>query len=800
MLMNYLKIAARNLLKNKLFSFINILGMSLSLASVFIIGLFVLDELSFDDHISNADRKFRVVNTRISDAGDNAEFPIIPYPFADYLKKDFPEVESTARVMDTFGEQLFELGDKRFQEGNGVYAESSIIDMLSLNLLKGDPQHAFDGKNEVVLTESMSKKYFNNASAIGKSIKINKQDYVVSGVIADPVDQFHLNLSYLISFPTLTQNWTDFRFHNWINQQYNTYVELKPGTDAKAFESKLEGFVSKYAWPKTKPEGFYYIPHLQRVKDIHLYSANHQWEIAVRGNAQMVYILMIAAVLILVIACLNFINLSTARSIKRMKEVGVRKVVGAYRSQLVFQFVMESVLITLISLFIAVTITQTLLPYLNAFTEKNIPSPFKPTTVALLLAAITLLGFVAGSYPALHLSSFRPSLIFSSKEGRGGNVDVLRKGLVVLQFSFSFFLIIGALVVINQNDLLQNKDLGFSKDHVIIMPLTRNQLKNAEAMKHEYANHPNVKSAGLSYGLPGEIVAGDGIVDAATGKSWGANMFIIDEDFIPTMEMKVIAGKGFSKDSPNGIAHGFILNEEAVRSFGYGTPEEALGRKINWNVWGSDSLKKGEVIGVVKDFHFRTLRDKISPVVMHVAPNYFYTLTLRVKPENIQETIAHLESTWKKAESEWPFDYRFLDKNFDKMYKNEQKLSSLLTWFTAFAIFIACLGLFGLVEYNVHQRAKEISIRKVFGAGIPSLLLLLTKRYFILILISFVMVIPVSAYVANEWLQGFAYHITLSPMLFVKAGILIILITITTVIFQSLRAASSNPARVLKNE
>jgi putative ABC transport system permease protein len=800
MLYNYWKIALRNLLKNKLFSLINILGMSLSLASVFIIGLFVMDEHSFDKHISNVDRKFRVVNTRYSDNGEQSLLPIIPYPTATYLEKDFPEIESSARMMDTYGDNLFEAGTKQFQEGNGVYAETAIGPLLSLQYIEGDPLTALDEKNRVVLTQSLAKKYFGEEKALNKPIRINKIDFAVSGVVSDPPDQFHLGVRYFISFPTLTQNWTPIRFENWINQQYFTYIELKPDVNAEAFNSKLKAFVEKYAWPKTKPEGFYYIPHLQPVSDIHLHSANHQWEIARRGNAQMVYILVIAAVLILVIASLNFINLSTARSLKRMKEVGVRKVVGAYRSQLTVQFMLESVLLTLASLAIAVTLTQLLLPALNNFTEKSIIPPFDFFTSLLLIGAAILLGCLAGSYPALHLSQFRPSMIFANKEGRSGSVDMLRKGLVIVQFAFSFFLIIGAMVVIQQNDLLRNKDLGFNKDHVIVVPLTNKQLANAEALKHEYANHPSIKKAGLSYGLPGDIVAGDGIVDAATGKPWGANMFIIDEDFLSTMDMKVIAGRSFSKSSPADSRSGFILNEEAVKSFGYGTPENAIGKKIDWTIWGKDSVKHGEVIGVVKDFHFRSLRDKIAPVVMHVAPDYFYTLTLRISGENVAETIAHLKNIWEKAESEWPFDYRFLDDNFDAMYKNEQKLSSLLTWFTGFAIFIACLGLFGLVEYNVNQRAKEISIRKVFGANIASLLFLLTRRYFVLILIAFVIVIPISIMIANQWLESFAYRIKIHPLLFAEAAALVTLITLVTVVFQSLKAANSNPAKVLKNE
>lgn len=800
MLFNYFKIAFRNLLKNKLFSLINILGMSISLASVFVISLFVHDEFRFDKHIADADRKFRIYNYRVTDSGEAGNLAIVPYPMATFLQKDFPEIESTLRIMDTYGTTLFESGDKKVEESNGIYADSTIGEMLSLNFLQGDPTTALEKPNHVVLTQTIARKYFGEENPVGKSLKISKTDYTVSGVIADPPQHFHLKINYIFSMTSLTQHWTPYRFENWINQQYVTYVTLKPGTDAAAFESKLTAFVEKYAYPKTKPAGFSYIPHIQSITDVHLHSSDFQWEIAQRGNAQTVYILMVTAGLILIIACLNFINLSTARSFKRMKEVGVRKVIGAYRTQLIFQFVTESVVITLISLAIAIAITELTLPGLNNFTEKTIASPFNPITVASLAMGSIVLGFMAGSYPAFHLSKFKPALALAHKKDGIGGVDFLRKSLVVIQFAFSFFLIISALIVIGQNDLLRNKDMGFNKEQLVVLKLTRQQLKSAEAIKHQFSDHPNIISSALSFGLPGDIIAGDGIIDAASGKNWGANMLMIDTDYISTMGMKVIAGSGFNPGSPFGIKQGFVLNETAVKSFGYGTPEQAIGKKLNWSIWGSDSLKKGEVIGVVKDFNFRSLREKVAPVVMHVEPNYFWTMTLRVKPEGMHETIAYLQSSWEKTESEWPFQYSFLDKKFDEMYRNETKLSALLTWFTGFAIFVSCLGLFGLVEYSVNQRAKEISIRKIFGAGIPSLLLLLTRHYFLLILVAFVIMIPVSYYTANQWLQNFAYHVVISPVIFVKAGGLILLITLATVIVQSMKAATSNPAKILKNE
>ncbi len=802
MLTNYFKIAFRNLMKNRLFSFINILGMSISLTSVFTIALFVMDELKYDKHITDADRKFRFYNSPIGESGEARKLAVLPYPLATYIQKDLPEVESTLRIMSTFGDNLFEVNGKQLQESHGLFAETEITEMLSLNFVEGNPATAFDKPNQIVLSKTTAKKYFGEESALGQAIKVSKSDYTVSGVVADLPATSHLRMNYLLSFPSLTQNWAPVRFENWVNQQYITYVKLKPGTDAKAFEAKVNELIDKYSDPQTKPQGFVHEPHLQNIRDIHLNSADFQWDVAVAGSGQSVYILTITATLILIIACLNFINLSTARSIRRMKEVGVRKVVGAMKSQLVIQFVMESVVITCIALFIAVTVTAAALPFLNAFAEKSIHDPFTPLTLVALALGAVVLGFVAGSYPAFHLSKFRPAMILSHKGGTGGssNVELFRKGLVVVQFAFSFFLIISAMIVLSQNDYLRNKDLGFEKEQLLVVRLSSAQRQNIQALKHEYGNHPNILGATLSYGLPGDIVAGDGITDPATGKNWGASMIIADEDYISTFGMKMIAGRMFDKNSPSDPANAFILNEEAVKTFGYGTPEEALGKKVDWQIWGTDSLKHGEVVGVVKDFHIRNFRDKISPLVMHIAPQYFFTLTLRIKPEGMQETIAHLESTWKKADSEWPFNYNFIDENFDKMYKNEEKLSTLLTSFTFLAILIACMGLFGLVEYSVNQRAKEISIRKIFGAGTSSLLVLLTKQYFILVTVAFIAIIPVSYYLSQQWLEGFVYRIQIDPLIFIKAALIVVSITVLTVLFQSLRAATSNPANVLRNE
>ena len=800
MLLNYFKIALRNLTKNKLFSLINVFGMAISLASCLLIGLFVWDELQFDNYYPDKERTFRVYNVRTGDDGVTNYLPIVPLPFAPYMQKDFPEIESTLRMMDTYSGQLFEINDKKLLESNGVYAEHTVFNMLSINVIKGSAEEALVKPNMVAISKSLATKYFKDGNILGENLKIDGQDFQVSAIFDDTPDHSHLKINYLLSFATLTKNWVKDRNENWQWQQIFTYLKLKPNTDAKALEAKFLPFVEKYAYPKIKPEGFLYVPHLQNITDIHLQSSNFEWEMAQRGNAQTVYILSFTALLLLVIASLNFINLSTSRSLKRMKEVGVRKVAGAARVQLVVQFIAESVVITFLGLALSLVIAELTLPYLNQFAEKTLSLPLTPVVTSALITFCVLLGIVAGSYPAFYLSQFKPAAVLYNKNSASGNTAFFRQGLVVLQFMFSFFLIIGSMIVLSQNDLLQNKDMGFSKEQLVMIPLRDNQVKHYETTKNEFSNHPNVISATIGFGIPGDIIAGDGVIDPVTHKSLPANMFCIDFDYIKTMQMKIIEGRDFSRSFTTDENQGFIINETAVKTFGFGTPEEAIGKKLDWNMWGKDSLKHGKVIGVVKDFHFKSLREQMSPVVMQIFPSAYWKLTLRIKPEDAQATITHLKSTYERLDPEWPFTYKFVDENFDAMYRSEEKLSTLFSVFTGIAIAVACLGLFGLVEYSVNQRVREIGIRKVFGASVNSLLILLTGKYFLLVLIAFVIIIPVSYYAASTWLSSFAYRVPISPWIYAKACVLIITITAFTVSFQSIKAALTNPAKVLKNE
>jgi putative ABC transport system permease protein len=670
--------------------------------------------------------------------------------------------------------------------------------MLDIRIVSGRGDTALVRPQTVALSETMASKYFGDENPIGETVKIDIRPYEVTAVFEDVAQHSHLRPQYLLSFATT--GWASRFEDNWQRQQIFTYLKLAPGADAKALEAKFPAFVERYAKKVFEEKNFTYVPYLQNIRDIHLHSSNFEWEVAERGNTQSVYILSAAAVMILLISSLNFINLSTARATKRMKEVGVRKVSGASRQQLMVQFMAESVFLTMAGLLVAIILCELLMPVANLTLDKRLYLPYEPTFIVGALAFCIVLGVLAGSYPSFLLSGFRPHKVLSRAGDTRSGAGFFRQSLVVLQFMLSFFLITASWIILSQNNLLMDKNLGFDKDQVVVVPLTSAQLRDQETTKQHYINHPGVVSATIGFGLPGDISAGDGVIDPATGQELATTLYCVDYDYIKTMGMRLRAGRDFSIASATDSSEAFILSETTAKLFGYGTPDEAVGKRLDWERWDSRELKKGTIIGVVEDFHFKSLREKLSPVVLQIFPGASWKMAVRIKSENREETIAHLKKTYESLEQERIFTYSFLDENYDAMYKSEQRLSKLFTAFTYLAMLVACLGLYGLVEYSVSQRTREIGIRKVFGASLSSLLLLLTRRYFLLQMIACAAIIPISYYFANEWLSSFAYRVDITIGMFLKAVLVILTITAITVSFQSMKAALSNPAKVLRNE
>ena len=796
MLQNYLKIAFRNLAKSKLFSSINISGMAISFASFLLITVFIYDELQFDKHVKDYSRKYRVYTEGLAEDGSRRKRSMIPPMIAPTAASEFPEVESYTRFLNFNYPVLFEAAGKNLTERKGGYADPSIFDMFSLKLVEGDAATALNEPNTIAISNTLKQKYFGDKPALGELIEVNNTSEKVAAVFEDFSPHSHLHLNYFMSMEEFARGLPD-RMQRWTWSQFHTYIKLKEGTDIPALEKKLGDMVIR----NTESERHRFLPHLMPIEKVHLYAYDHLWDIANRGNVQTVYILSATAIFILVIAILNFVNLSTARAVNRMKEVGVRKVIGAFRSHLINQFISESVVITLIALVIGCAFAALVLPQLNLFTEKTISLNlfFDPVVMACLVGFAVLIGLAAGAYPAFYISGYNPVQILSHKSSSQSGKTLLRKGLVVFQFILSFFLILASFIVNDQHTYMRTAKMGFDKDNLIIVQIRGDMRNNLETAKRAFLDHDNIINGTMGYGLPGEAFAGDGVIDKVTNKDVGTSLLTVDHDYIKTLGLEIIAGRDFSKDILSDEDHAFIVSEQAARLLGHTDPKDALEHPIAWNRWDApDSLKEGTVIGVVKDIQLNSMRETIIPVILQVFPAAYNTLTMKIKTTDVRSTIAHLEKTWKSFNTEWPFEYRFLDENFDRMYKSEEKLATLFTGFTTFTIFVACLGLFGLVVYSTSQKYKEISIRKVLGAGEGNLVVQLSKNYVLLIAIAFVIAVPLSYYAANEWLQKFAFRISITPLLFIKAALLIAGISLLTVGLQALKAALANPVDALK--
>jgi len=793
---NYLKIGLRNLAKSKLFSLINISGMAVSMASFIVITLFIYDELQFDKNVEDYALKYRVYTEGLTEDGSLRKPSMIAPMIAPTAKAEFPEVESFARFLNFNYPVLFEVGDKKHTERRGGYADPSMLNMFSLKLLEGSANAALKEPNTIAISKTLKEKYFGSKPALGELIEVGNQNYKITAVFDDFSSHSHLQLNYFLSIEGFVRDQPK-PMQQWTWSQFHTYVKLKEGTDIADLESKLGDMVVR----NTAEERNRFMPRLMPIEKIHLYAYDQMWDIAVRGNVQTVYILSATAIFILIIAILNFVNLSTARAVNRVKEVGVRQVFGALRTHLINQFISESVVIALIALVIGVVLSALVLPYLNGFTEKSIPVDwFVDLKIGMaLIGFAVLIGIAAGAYPAFYISGHKPAEVLTGNASGHPGKMLLRKGLVVFQFILTFFLIIASYIVSEQHAYMRTAKMGFDKDNLVVIQIRGDMSRNLESTKQQFLNHPNIISGSMGYGLPGEAFAGDGIIDKATNKKIGISMLTVDHDYVRTLGLEILAGRDFSKEFPSDEKHAFILSENAAKLLGHSNIKDALGHELAWNRWdAADSLKEGKVIGVVKDIQLNSMRETMNPVILHVYPFAYSTLTMKIKPAEVPSTLAHLEKTWKTFNTEWPFEYRFLDENFDRMYKSEEKLATLFTWFTTFAILVACLGLFGLVVYSTSQRYKEISIRKVLGAGEANLIIQLGKNYVLLIAVAFIIAIPFSYYAVNEWLQKFAFRISVTPMPFIKAALLIAGISLLTVGFQAFKAARGNPVDALR--
>jgi putative ABC transport system permease protein len=802
---NYFKTAIRNLWLFKGFALINIASLTIGIIGCMAISFFVWDEKQYDQFIPGGENIYRIYDKQ---TGNNKTGFMAPVPpvYATSLQL-YPEVEGTTRIFMGGDKFLVELNDKKNYEDKGWYAEPSFFSIFRLKFLWGNPATALTEPATVVISEDMAKRYFGIENPVGKTIKIDKRDYAVCAVLAKMPGHFHLDFHYLM--PLSSAMIPPQAMESWQWTQFYTYIKLKPGTMAGPLQDKFRAYIKKDIYPTLRPGSSTYLPFFQPLKDIHLRSSDFIYDNAVRGNITYVKALIIIALFVLAIACFNFINLATARSLRRAKEIGIRKVVGADRWQLVVQFIGETILLSVFSMTLATIAILLIIPLLNQFTGKSIY--FNPLTnpvfTLLLIAAGIVIGILAGIYPALILSGFQPIKVLKNmKLTNNSKTSWLRQGLVLIQFSLSTLLIVSAIMVYRQTHFLNNKDLGFNKEQVVYFQMRGDVEKNLETFKSELKQSPGIIAVTSGYGLPGDQFAGDGIsIPTKDGeKDYSANVFIGDFDYVKTLGLRIIAGRDFSKAMSTDTKEAFLINETGVKELGVGTPEKAIGLPINWHEWAptdtSQPIKKGKIIGVVQDFHYKSLHEKVALSVIQLYPQVSFKVAVKIQTANTRSTLAYINNVWNKYSNGYPLDYKFMDESYGIMYKSEEKLAGLLWIFTAMAIIVGCMGLFGLAAFSAEQRKKEIGIRKVLGAGLFNIMGLLSKNFLLLVLFSSIIAFPVAWWAIRKWLQDFPYRVHIEWWIFLVTALAALFIAMITICFQSINAAITNPVKSLKAE
>lgn len=817
MISNYLKVAFRSIFRNRLTAFINIAGLALAMACALLIYLYISDEVNYDKQHTKSDRIYRITREfKSADGSTNLHLGHVAPPIGPLLKNDFGEIEELARVINyglVIGQE--ENGElvKNFTEEKLYLAEPSIFKIFDIQVKAGDPATALDRPFTVMLSTSAAKRYFENETdAIGKRLRANNAfDIEITGLYEDFPTQSHWHPELLVSFSTLENDNIYGRKGletNWGNNSFGTYVLLAEGTDPKKLEAQMPGFLDKHFGPYAianfgAPQDFVASKrtslYVQKVTDIHLYSHLDSEE-EVNGNINNVYMMGIIGLFIILIASFNFINLSTARATKRSKEVGLRKVVGAVRGQLITQYLSESILIALLAMVLSIAIASLGLGWINAFTQKHLALNLlgQPSILLGLVGSAVVIGLLAGIYPAFIVSGFRPALTLKGQQGSAKGKGAIRKILVVSQFSISVVLLIATAITIQQLDYLNTRDLGYNKDQVVTLAYFTELQPSYDAFHNELLRSSSIRNAGRSSRVPTgrlldsqgspRITKGDSLVDTAvTTKN-----VRIDEDFFPTYDIEVIAGRNFSKEIGTDDSLAFIINETAARDYGLSSPEEGINKDFRY---GGIT---GKLVGVVKDFHFESLHQDIIPIVFHKGG--FNSISVKIAGDNIQDGLAQIEKIWKEFLPNRPFEYTFLDEQYRQLYEAEQKQSQLFTVFSGLAIFIACLGLFGLATFNTLQRVKEIGIRKVLGASVPTILGLLSKEIVILIVVANLLAWPIAWFLMNNWLDSFAYHIDMNFTVYLISGIMAVLLALITVSTQTIKAAMTNPSNTLRYE
>lgn len=795
MIKNYLKVAIRNLLRNSLFSFINIMGLAVGMAACFLIFQYVRFETSYDSFNSKADRIYRVVTDAVTPT-KTIHGGVTTAPVGINLKKDLPEVEDAVRfTRDGF---LVTKGAVKFQEKSAVLADSSLFNIFDFPLIAGDRNTALKEPMSIVLSETAANKYFGASNPLGQHVLLTGGaiDAIVTGIMKDIPENSQIRTDMFVSM----SSWE--RIYGYPNQdslwstahQYYTYILLRPHTDPRTLEKKLPAFMEFHRGAEARQLQMFETLLLEPLRDVYLKSTRDGF---ITGNIRNVYIFSIIGIFILVIACVNFINLTTARSTVRAKEVGVRKVAGAVRHQLAGQFIGESVVICWLSFALTLLLGSLLMPWFNHLAGKEVSPHFlsRPTDIGILFLLSSFIGVIAGIYPSLVLSSFKAIHVLKGRFATSAQGLLLRKGLVVFQFTISIVLILGTIVVFRQLRYMRSQDLGFSKEQEMV--IETNSDKNQEVFKQSLSSIPGVLSSAWSSAVfDGNVTPVYSELENSSGEMQKTivDRYCVDFDFIPQYHLKVVAGRAFTKGLSTDSTQAMMINESALGLLGYHSPEEALGRK--WDQRG----KKGTIIGVVRDFHYRGLMENIQPLVFRILPQEFGIISIKISTARLPETIRAVESHWNRIIPNRPFEFTFLDESFDKQYRSEDHFGNLFLNFAILAIFISCLGVLGLSSYNAIQRTKEIGVRKVLGASVGNIVHLLSVDLIKLVLLAFLIASPVGWYFMHQWLNGFAYRTTLSWQVFAWSGAAALVVVMLTISYQALRAAVANPVKSLRTE
>ncbi len=812
MLKNYFNIALRNLTKHKFYSLLNILGLSVGLTCFLLIALFVQEELSYDTFHKDADLIYRVDFAATLNGSDhissNAGAPTGPT-----IKQDYPEVTDAVRLNSSGNWFIRKKDDlQTFKEDQVIMADSNVFEFFTFPLVYGNPKTALNRPNMIAIDLTTSTKIFGDENPVGQVLVLDNQtDYEVGAVYEDLPSNSHFRPTVMLSM--LSFDWV--QNGHWLSTNFNTYIKLRPGASADELEAKFPDMVAKYCGPliqqflgmsleEFSESGNAVGYSLMALTDIHLHS-NKEDELAANGDVKYIYIFSAIAFFILLLACINFMNLSTARSANRAKEVGVRKVMGAYRKHLINQFLTEAILISLLSFTLAYAIAFSVLPLFNTLANKELVfgQLFQWQMVLTMLGIMLLVGLLAGSYPAFYLSAFKPAQVLKGKVRQGLKSGAIRSTLVVFQFSISIMMIIGTAIVFDQLSYIQNKKIGYNKDQIIIVEDTWLLRDQGEAFKNESARHAGVVTNTMSSFSPTGNWDNSDLYfknpDLASDQSQVINKAFIDEDFIQTLGISLADGRNFSENyQADSLA--VLINETAARQFGY---ENAVNDKIHtyWDeVDGEPVAAAFRIIGVVEDFHFQSMKNSITPLILHFSKQSRGRTMFKIEATSMEPALAHIRDTWDEFLPGQPFTYSFMDQEFQEMYESEQQIGDIFTVFAFLSIFIACLGLYGLASFTAEQRTKEIGIRKVLGASVASIVGLLSKEFIKLVITSFVVAAPVAYYFMGEWLTDFEYRTTLRPVTFIISGIIALAISWITMGSQSFLAARANPAQSLKDE